>query len=146
MTWTYNGDPSTSDRDAIRYLVGDTDTTDQQTTDEEIAWILTEEPNVYFAAARAARTISAKFARKADKTVGDLSIKYSQSRDHYDMLAKDLEVRGAVRAGSVYAGGISKTDKETVEEDDDRVKPSFKRGIHDAPGSDYSSSDPIDEV
>ena len=39
MAWTYSGDPSSSARDAIRFLVGDTDTNDQLVTNEEIAWV-----------------------------------------------------------------------------------------------------------
>jgi hypothetical protein len=29
MTWSYSGDPSSSSTDAVRFLVGDTDTNDQ---------------------------------------------------------------------------------------------------------------------
>jgi len=46
MTWTYGGAPGTTTsatrRDAVRLLVGDTDTTDQQITDEEIAFGLSQ--------------------------------------------------------------------------------------------------------
>ncbi len=39
MAWTYGGDPSANARDAIRFLIGDTDTNDQLLNDAEIAWI-----------------------------------------------------------------------------------------------------------
>ena len=46
MTWTYGGAPGTTSsatrRDAVRLLVGDTDTTDQQVSDEEIAQLQAE--------------------------------------------------------------------------------------------------------
>ncbi len=146
MTWSYT-DPSASDKDAVRYLVGDTDTTDQQTTDEEIAWVLTEEANVYLAGARVARSVSAKYARKADKSVGDLRISYKSTEEHYRSLAADLAARGAVRAATPYAGGISEDDKLTDEENEDRVHPAFEIGMHDQPGSLYDRNrDPIDEV
>ena len=147
MTWSYSFDPASSNKDIVRYLTGDTCFEAQQTTDEEIAWVLTEEPNVYFAAARVCRTISAMYARRANKSVGDLRIEYTSIRDQYDTLAKDLEARGATRGASIYVGGISKADKEAVEEDDDRVEPAFERDMHDAPGSIYATrTDPIDEV
>ena len=147
MTWSYSFDPSESDKDTVRFLIGDTCFEKQQLTDEEIEWILTEEANTYLAAARACRSISAMFARRADRTVGDLSIKYTTIRDQYDTLAKDLESRGATRGAAIYVGGISKADKEAVEENDDRVEPAFSRDMHDAPGSIYvARTDPIDEV
>ena len=146
MTWSYTN-PSASDKDAVRYLVGDTDTTDQQTTDEEITWVLTEESNIYLAGARVAKAISATYARKADKSVGDLRISFKSTKEHYEALAANLEARGATRAAAPYAGGISKTDKETVEEDTDRVEPAFEIGVHDYPGGIYETNrDPINEV
>ena len=148
MTWSYSMDPSASDKDAVRYLTGDTCFDSQQTTDEEIAWALTEEANVYLAAARVCRSIAAMYARRADRSVGDLRISYTSIRDQYDTLAKDLEARGATRGATIYVGGISESDKETVEENEDRVEPAFERDMHDAPGSVYSTrrEDPIDEV
>ena len=40
MTWNYSGDPSLSSRDAVRFLIGDTDPNDPLVTDEEIAYAL----------------------------------------------------------------------------------------------------------
>ena len=37
----------------VRFLMRDTDTSNAALQDEEITWILAEEPNIYFAAARA---------------------------------------------------------------------------------------------
>jgi len=116
--------------------VGDTDTTDQLVTDEEIAWALDENSNVYFAAAIIAESISAKFARHADKDIGDLAIKYSQRSTAYAAIAARLRIRAAATGiSAVYAGGISVNDKATNEDDTDRVKPTFRRGIHDQPGA-----------
>ena len=39
MAWTYDGDPSANARDAIRFLIGDTDTNDQLLADAEVAWV-----------------------------------------------------------------------------------------------------------
>ena len=51
MSWTYSGDPATSDKDAVRFLTGDTDAGDQLASDEEIAYALSQRPDVRLAAA-----------------------------------------------------------------------------------------------
>ena len=53
MTWTYGNDPTNSSRDAVRYLVGDTDSNLAFVTDEEIAWALSQNSNNAYAAAAA---------------------------------------------------------------------------------------------
>jgi hypothetical protein len=131
MTWTYSGNPADSDRDAVRYLVGDTDFGNQLVQDAEIAWVLTEEGNVYLAAASVARGIGATFAEAVTKQVGDLKIQSQQKRDNFKKLADELKERGVLRAGRPYAGGISIDDKQTVRDDDDRVVPAFRKRQHD---------------
>lgn len=95
MTWTYSGDPADSARDGVRFLVGDIDTTHQQISDEEIDYVLTLHPAVagspnYMAAAVVAEAIAARYATKADKTVGGLSIRYSERRNSYLAMAASL--------------------------------------------------------
>lgn len=93
MSWTYSGDPATNDKDKVRFLIGDTDQTDQLLQDEEITYLLSETPNVLLVASRAAKAIAAKFSRQADKAVGDLRISLSQKAQAYMALAADLEKR-----------------------------------------------------
>lgn len=134
MTWTYSGDPSSDEKDAVRFLIGDTDSDDELIQDEEINYLLDEEGAVKLAAARAAETIAAKFARKADRTIGDYSEKFSQKADNYFSLAKELEQQyddDVSEKAMPYAGGISKTDKESRENNTDRVKPAFSKGMMD---------------
>jgi hypothetical protein len=137
MTWSYSGDPSASNKDEVRYLTGDTDTTDQLVTDEEINYAISSEANNILAAARTAQAIASKFSRKADKSVGDLNITYSQQTKAYQDLEKKLREM-AVKQGSAtaYCGGISISDKQTVETDTDRTSPIFERGEFNNQGSD----------
>lgn len=93
MSWSYSGNPTASDKDKIRFLIGDTDQTDQLLQDEEITYLLSETTNVLLAASRAARAIAAKFSRQADKAVGDLRVSLSQKAQAYMALAADLERR-----------------------------------------------------
>ena len=132
MSWTY--EPGASDKDTVRLLVGDTDESKRQLHDEEIAWFLGANGSVYVAAAEAAKAIAAMYGRDVDKQVGDLKISASQRQKHYADLAKQLRSRAALSV-SPYAGGISRSDKESVESNTDRVRPSFERGMFDYPGT-----------
>lgn len=139
--WTYSGDPSATSRDAVRFLVGDTDTADQQSSDEEIAYAIAQSATTRGAAAILAEALVAKYARLTSKSVGDLSINYAQRQEHYAVLAKRLRTDESIRGAIPYCGGISVSDKETVEDDTDRIKPAFRRGMHDhGSGQDGSGS------
>ena len=85
MTWTYSGDPSSNDRDAVRFLVADTDVTDPLIEDEEITYLLTLYLVPPFAAVAAARAIAAKFSREADQArkIGDLSLHETLSQKSF---------------------------------------------------------------
>ena len=137
MAWTYGGDPSANARDAIRFLIGDTDTTDQLLSDEEIAWVNSEASGtstgttaLYDAAYRCCLTIASKLAREADKQIGDLSVSMSQRAKAYREQAASLkELSG--REGGVpipYAGGITISDKEIDEENSDIFRTWFSSG------------------
>lgn len=96
MTWSYSGNPTSSDLDRVRFLIGDTDTTNQLLANEEINWLLSEANNaVYVAAFNACRSLSMKFAAKSDysRSVGDLSIstQYGAAADRYAKLAASLQ-------------------------------------------------------
>ena len=77
MAWTYSGDPSSSTRDSVRFLCGDTETDNQQINDAEIAYLLAQwNNNTYLSAAFACDAIAGKYSSKSDssKSVGDLSV------------------------------------------------------------------------
>jgi hypothetical protein len=131
MTWTYDGDLAT-DRDKVRWLSGDTDTSDQLITDEEIAYALTLSANVRYAAATVCEGIAAKFARKATTRVGDLSISWGDLGKQYSERADRLR-RDAAYGAIPVAGGVSIARVESVHEDTDVPAPSFAIGMLDNP-------------
>lgn len=92
MAWTYTGDPAHSDRDRVRFLIGDTDTNDQLLNDAEIDWIFTEAGESFYQAAHdACHAIASKFARMAtSKSVGDLSLSYQDRSQSFYALADRL--------------------------------------------------------
>jgi hypothetical protein len=88
--WIYN--PSlTTDRDKVRFLIGDTDENEPLLQDEEIDFLLSENTDIYLAASSAAESISAKFARQSDKSIGDAHTTYSQKAEAYHRLAERLK-------------------------------------------------------
>ena len=137
MAWTYGGDPSANARDAIRFLIGDTDTTDQLLSDEEVAWVNSEASGtstgttaLYDAAYRCCLTIASKLAREADKQIGDLSVSMSQRAVAYREQAASLKALSG-REGGVpipYAGGITISDKDIDEENSDIFRTWFSSG------------------
>lgn len=106
-TYTYSGDPASSPKDAVRFLAKATgeDAETGFVTDEEIQWILGQEPNVYMAAARVAESAATFFGSKQDKTVGPLSISYRNQTASYGDLAAKL--RSQANSTSRNVGPIS---------------------------------------
>ena len=131
MAWTYSGDPSSSERDELRFIIGDTDSSDQQFSDEELDYLLTEYGSPLAAAVPAIEALIAKYSRYADQRTGDISISYSKRVDQYNDLLDTIKEKLATADARPYCGGISISDREIDEDDDDRVAPAFDRGFMD---------------
>ena len=136
MTWTYDatnlGTTTDAERlDAVRFLIGDTNTNDQQVQDEEIAFALDQNgSNIYATAAWVAKGIAAKFARLVDVELdGQLSESYSQLQKHYGDLASELDYQAKSISGGLgfAAGGLSKATMKTVRDNTDRFGSSIRR-------------------
>lgn len=149
MSWTYDasglGTSTASERlNTVRFLVGDTDSTDQQTQDEEITFCLTQVgDNVYYAASFVAETLSAKYSRfVTTKLDGALTSEYSDLSKHYRLLAISLKQQGQRYSGTALGisyGGLKVSDIDAIREDTDRVTPTFRRDRFRFPGTEYSS-------
>ena len=100
MSWFYSADPSTSPKDAVRFMLGDT-VEDAAVTlqDEEINFSIAEVGgSIYRAAANLCGNLAALYVGAAEsesKTVGglELSKTYSDRAKKYENLAKMLETR-----------------------------------------------------
>jgi len=123
MSWTYDN-PSASIKDEIRFLIGDTDTTDQLVTDEEISYLSANHPNVEEAAYEACTRICAKFARLMDTTSGKTQISYSQRYDHYKSLSDVLNAKFA-DTPQVYSVSMDSPDTISLDRDFDCHRSSF---------------------
>lgn len=140
MTWTYSGDPASSTRDAVRFLIGDTDTSDQLISNEEINYFVTEFANARRAASEAARAVAAKYARLMSRSIGGLSADFSAKYRQYLELADNLLTKEEMKPVALYISGYSKSAKEAVELDTDRESTFSRKGIMDNKRS-YPSDD-----
>jgi hypothetical protein len=130
----YTGAPATVTNDELKLLLGDlsTSSSGELLTSAECSYFVSKYGTAGAAAPHAARAIAAMFADQVSKAVGDLRLDAQQKFDRYTTLAKSLE-RQASFSGLPYAGGISRADKTSQEQDTDRVSPAFKIGLHDNP-------------
>ncbi len=142
MTFTYSGDPSTSVRNYVRFLISDTDSTDPLFTDEELNYVISEWDNdAYKAARECAEILIARFSREADsqsKSVGDISVSqsFSQKIAHYKELANSLlqrEMRKAPPTPWANAQALQSTRERLVED----YHTDFYAGIMDNPNKGY---------
>jgi len=136
MSWSY--DPTNLDTttasgrlNTVRLLVGDTDSLDQQTQNEEITFALSENGNsVYFSGAWVARAIASKYSRKVNSSLdGAIKADYSDLAKQYMALADTLEYQGKTSGASigVLAGGITKSGVQAVRFNTNRIEGSFRR-------------------
>lgn len=140
MTWNYSQDPSLSNRDAVRFLIGDTVEQEAKVTDKEIDWaILDQSGDLRLAAAVCLRAKAAFFSYKASITVGSVSKTglFSVARslsDRADELDPHGKTTGRERLALPVFGGRSISEKEELNADTDIVQPYFRRGQDDIPG------------
>lgn len=151
MAWTYTASPFTfgaaatqqNMRDTVRFLIGDTDTTDQQLQDSEVDGVLAgttssgAPPSAldpFGAAVASCLALSAKYTRKANKTTGDLSIQSGSIAKAYRDLIPSIKTQAQRYATPIpYSGGLSKGDMEMDEQDDDVNHSKFRVGMDDNP-------------
>lgn len=132
MSWTYNAGLPT-DKDMVRFLLGDTDTSHQQVTDEAIAVMLEQYGDPYYAAAALAEGLAATYARsEASISIdGYSSSGGNTSAQAYLDLATRLRGSAGSRSGAIgvpFIGGVSLGEMDAVDSDSDRPPSAFKVG------------------
>lgn len=146
MTWTWGNAPglttAATRRDAIRSLIGDTVTTNQLQTDEQLAFYLTFTDGSTFlgirlAAAMAAEAIAGLYSQKADSlTIGRTKVDYQEAAARFLALAASLKkAAAAAGGGGIYMGGISVADNLAHAENSDVVQPQSYTGRDSYPGT-----------
>jgi hypothetical protein len=124
---------ATSQKDQVRWLVGDVVAADPQLQDEEINWILTQRSSVWGAAAECCMALAAKFGRSVDQAVGTAKTSFSQMAKAYTAKALIFNARAAsMGSGLPYAGALSLFDMMAQIANDDRPAPQFTIGMMDS--------------
>jgi hypothetical protein len=132
VSTTYES-PEANDKDAIRFMVGDTDPSSALLQDEEINWLLTKWLPVHgtleYVASVAAESIAAKYAREASFSADGVSISLANLGAQFRELAVSLrnQHKSLLVGGQPDVGGIS-----TGEQPDPTIRPlDFGTGMHD---------------
>jgi hypothetical protein len=131
MTWSYSGDPSDSSKDAVRFLVGDTNTDDQLVSNEEIDYLIALHGTVNRTASEAARAIAAKFARYMSRSIGGLQADFSAKHRQYLALADSLISKEETAPVAPFISGYKKDAKDLREEDTNRELIFGRKGVMD---------------
>lgn len=118
MTWSYSGNPASSDKDKVRFLIGDTDTTDQLLSNEEIDYTIAEAGSIYQAAHDSAYAVASTYARLAtSKSVGDLSLSFSDRAASFYQVADrmlQLQVKRQPPTPFISPDNIIRASEKTV--------------------------------
>ena len=125
MSWSYSDSLST-DRDRLRFRIGDVDTNDQLLSNETLDALLTTRPDPTLAAIDAIEGILAKFAREIDRGSLGLGGSRSQKTQFYRDLLKELRAEAARGDTGAFFGGGSVSGKETIREDEDKPLTPFR--------------------
>lgn len=132
MPATYSGDPSSSDLDAVRFLLGDTNTTAAKLQDGEITFLLSEWENPYLAAAAGADTLSANAATWISFQADGNTLSLSDAQEKYSRLADSLRDSFNRRYRSVfYVGGMDQAESDAYAQDESISHGAFTEGMHD---------------
>ena len=144
MTWTYGSAPDTSDRDWIRFRIGDVLSDDPQLSDEEIAALIVLFETNALVALEAAKRLKARYSRLVDTSVGgDESKSFSQRQAHYTDLVAELEAEAGESGGGggLRVTGTSVSARTSARARTDRVQPaSFRSQFSRHDTSDGGSS------
>ena len=152
MAYTYANNPvvgtsatAAEKRDAVRFLTQDNQanaSSAYKSTDEEIAFLIATEANEFMAAGRLCQILANRPGPVSSKTVGDLTISFG-SREDYLQLAQMLFARGMTYQVPTF-GGVSRSDKETLTDDTDWLKPLFARKMQQNPSA-STETEPVND-
>jgi hypothetical protein len=132
MTFTYVA--PTTDRDKIRFLIGDTVSADANFQDEELTYLISTWGNVFDAAISAAEILAGRFARRSNysRSVGDLSISESLGSSAVEFRSLAISLRNqrdrlAPPTPRINAQSIKNTGDKLQE----TYNSDFYTGLHD---------------
>jgi len=139
MAWSYGGNPVPGSLDEIRFLIGDTDSTNQLIQDGEVKYVMAQTSSSQECAAQCCEAVAAKLTGKADMSIGNVRVSFSQQAKSYMTLAVQLRAKVSLMI-MPYAGGMSQGEKDAAASNTDAVKSIFSRGMMRGVNVDSSSN------
>lgn len=127
MAFSYSGNPNDSDKDGVRFELGDTLRDGHLVSDEEIAYALEKEADILQAAARMAEHLAARFARETTERNANVTKDHGDKQLHFQRLARRLRRR--IR--STFIDNSNKVDRFANAADTGVTQPKFRLGMHD---------------
>lgn len=125
MTWSYD-DSLPTDRDKVRFRIGDTDSEEELLSNETLDALLVIRNDVVLASIDAVQAILAKFAREIDRQALGLGGPRSQKTTHYENLLKVLRAEADKGSTGVFYGGATIAAKNAALADTTRPRPPFR--------------------
>ena len=142
MTFSYSNDPQGSQLDAVRYLIGDTDTAGALVSDEEIEYALAKWFPMYgtveWVASTVLDTLAGRYAREASYSADGVSVSLSNLQQQFAAQAEQLrnQHKNSFVGALADVGGVS-----PYEGLEPGVKPfSFGTGMHDNVSAGFQDS------
>lgn len=119
MSWSYSGNPQSSLRDELRFLIGDTDESEPIMQDEELDFLITKYgSNRNLLLYHTFETVATYFARDIKRSLGPISEDPTERLKFYKEQAKMYKNKVAASMLSVPAYGHPKV---------------FRKGMHNNP-------------
>lgn len=136
MSWTYTQNPASSTKDAVRFLVGQTSTSDPVLVqDAEIDWAILQAGNAWSAAILVGEAMVQQYAGKDAQslTVGNLSETYGDRSARLQQTLANLKRQAALRGVRPDAGGITLVSRLARDADTSLTPLVFAVGMDDNP-------------
>lgn len=132
--FTYSGDPSKSQLDEVRFLIGDTNKDRPLFGDTEILYQIGKTPNSRMSGAELLFVKSNEFATQADIRVGDVSKALSKVSENLKKCGARLR-EDALRRARPFFGGLTRSGKLDLAARTDDVQPQLPLLITDDPSA-----------
>lgn len=134
--WSYSGDPATSDRDEVRFLVQDVDPTTPLLSDAELDYLLAQWGPRYasntMTASIAAAVISRKFAALVPVSADGVSVQLETLSKTYAQMA--VQLRDEFNEAADVEAEIDLSSIQYPGAFDSTIAPlNFSLGMHDNP-------------
>jgi hypothetical protein len=132
MAATYSGDPGSSDRDWVRFVIQDTDASNADLQDAEIDAAITEKSDKVEAAVFCQQAICAKFvtvAMRANEPGSVIDEIKGWCKERIESI-RTLSSTTDLKLITPYAPWRSFADKTATLDDSDRIPARFSRGQH----------------